>query len=85
MIFAVGKEINITFKTKIMILIIKLLRMRLDLYAFSNSRLEKGSFSWKKGWKKSLFLSKRGWNFIFVTAGHPVIGCLKQVFKFINF
>ena len=32
-----------------------------NLYAFSTSRLEKGPFSWKKGW-----------NFIFVTAGHTV-------------
>ena len=33
MIFAVGKEVNVvTFKTKIMILIIKFLRMRAGIY-----------------------------------------------------
>ena len=69
MIFAVGKEINVvTFKTKIMILIIKLLRMRARIDMLFPL----------VGWKKVLFLGKRvflsklGWNFIFVTAGHPV-------------
>ena len=68
MIFAVGKEINVvTFKTKIMILIIKLLRMRAGIYMLFPL----------VGWKKVLFLGKKAgkrvWNFIFVTAGHPVI------------
>ena len=62
MIFAVGKEINVvTFKTKYNDFYNKTFKNEgWNLYAFSASRLEKGSF-----------LSKRGWNFIFVTAGHP--------------
>ena len=67
MIFAVGKEIYVV--TKIMILIIKLLRMRAGIYnyVFSTSRLER-SFFLEKRLEKGSFLSKRGWNFLFVTA-----------------
>ena len=50
MIFAVDREINVvTFKTKIMILIIKLLRMRAGIYMFFPL----------VGWKKGLFIKKR--------------------------
>ena len=49
MIFAVGKEVNVvTFKTKIMILIIKLLRMRAGIYMLFPL----------VGWKKGLFYQK---------------------------
>ena len=75
MIFAVGRQINVvTFKTKIMILIIKLLRMmRAGIYMlFPLVGWKKVLFHGKKAGKR-VFLSKRGWNFIFVTAGHPVI------------
>ena len=41
------------------------------LYAFSTSKLDKDPFYGKKAGKGS-FLSKKCWNFIFVTAGHPV-------------
>ena len=51
MIFAVGKEVNVvTFKTKIMILIIKFLRMRAGIYMLFPL----------VGWKKVLFLGKKG-------------------------
>ena len=50
MIFAVGKEVDVvTFKTKIMILIIKLLRMRAGIYMLFPL----------VGWKKVLFLRKK--------------------------
>ena len=73
MIFAVGKEVNVvTFKTKIMILIIKFLRMRAGiLYAFSTSKLDKDPFSWKKAGKRVFFMKKGARIFLFVTAGHP--------------
>ena len=71
MVFAVGREINVvTFKTKIMISIIKLLRMRAGIYMLFPL----------VGWKKVIFqeekAGKRGWNFIFVNAGHPVLTTL---------
>ena len=72
MFFAVGREINVvTFKIKIMILIIKLLRMRAGIYMlFPLVGWKKVLFHGKKLEKRSFFI-KIGWNFIFFTAGHP--------------
>ena len=68
--FAVGREINVvTFKTKIMILIVKLLRMRAGIYMlFPLVGWKKVLFHGEKAGKKVFFI-KIGWNFIFVTAG----------------
>ena len=60
MIFAVGREINVvTFKTKITILIIKLLRMRAGIYMlFPLVGWKKVTFSRGKSWKKGSFYQK---------------------------
>ena len=56
MIFAVSREVNVvTFKTKIMILIIKLLRMRAGIYMLFPL----------VGWKKVLFLGKKAGKSVF--------------------
>ena len=56
MIFAVGREINVvTFKTKIMILIIKPLRMRAGIYMLFPL----------VGWKKVLFHTKKAGKRVF--------------------
>ena len=50
MIFAVDKEVNVvTFKTKVMILMMKLSRMRAGIYMLFSL----------VGWKKFLFLGKK--------------------------
>ena len=56
MIFAVGKEVNVvTFKTKIMILIIKLLKIRPGIYMLFPL----------EGWKKVFFLRKKAGKRVF--------------------
>ena len=68
MIFAVGREINVvTFKTKIMILIIKLLRMRDGIYMlFPLVGWKKVLFHEKKDGKR-VFLSKRGAGILYLS------------------
>ena len=60
MIFAVGRETNVvTFKTRIMILMIKLLRMRAGIYMlFPLVGWKKVLFHGKKAGKKGPFSSK---------------------------
>ena len=61
MIFAVGKEINVvTFKTKIIILIIKLLRTRAGIHMlFPLVVWKKVLFLGKKAGKRVFFIKKR--------------------------